>query len=154
MSEKRRTLRQLILKKVASMFLENKVFLGRYTDTLVAAAQWIADSNVMVQNYWHLDFDFTPVGSVSGIDEATQKIVEEKCRKMINKKLGDEQKKCVIFYVEDNFITNTLGYYRKKDHYLLTGDLASRRTRRRKDPSGSKILIKDKGDPFLSKLEK
>lgn len=111
-----------ILKKIRMMFLCSKNYFGTYADNLIAAKQFIADSDIIVLHY-HSDSLKIPIlppakSEHSSDPKFVELLVDEQLR-LTRKKFRKEQQ-AILFYVENNQITKALGFKPGKMHYQLS----------------------------------
>lgn len=109
----------LVKKRIASMFLRNIVFVGRYWDNLQEMKRFKMNNNILVQGVVHLDNMQVPVGIDTKADPAMNDAIKQVQMKLIKKHLRKE-KRMVLFYVEDNFITRGLGWGTTPDDFALS----------------------------------
>lgn len=114
---------EFILKRVRRMFLCHRYFWKDYADNLLDAKRFVAENNIIALGLHseQLKFYFEkPVGdSPETNDPEFIKIMMEEHNRAFMKKEFRKKKRAILFYVEDNYITRSLGFKETRTHRRL-----------------------------------
>lgn len=108
-----------LLKRTRMMFVSNKTFFGKYADNMIEVKKFIANRPIIAL-YFHSDAVKIQLELPKGeaAREVIDAIVLEQIR--VQRREFRKEKKAILFYVEDHFITRMLGFKETQIHNLLS----------------------------------